>query len=872
MGVNGINDDSGDGPVAQPVVIFSNDNLDAVQSGPPAAATFNVDQRYRVTSIRTYHWNGGAGSESMGTITLLDGNGAPVGLGAYPTISAEASLPNVYWECEPDVEIGPGTYTVLDSDPDTWSYNDASGNAGICVVMGVPLDGEDGTDVTPADAPDVVVKRFFDAQMAGDVDGMLAESALHLMPADHQDEMTGALEVIRDRASLEGSVTHLATGYNAEGDQALVRCGHTVKVTVDGYTVEQEGGTFLWLVLHEGRWKIRNLYPDEVLALALAERDGLLNAEPRLKPIRTWQQISAQFDATLQLPILNMPKAGADAFFSAVGANALGGDAISIWYTWGDMVHSSIEVSDDYEKGRLISTMTGITSVGWGFVQIIAEPIPVLDHVADGVGILMDQIHTWVWQKENYMAMLAALKAGNFTESDTFLAPRDWQALPNGIEWTHANEWLGKELVVSGVTFLTDDAMRAGQPLVFDVVAQMAVKEAETPTYYQLAVFLGAPTTASGLPNYKTAWLGVRITSLITGSTRNGPDILVPQAVDSTGARFRITAARGEQALDVDLRGQSPGSASSTLQTTVENRVFNAVDGLTIGPTRDAAVTELNLAAGETVEGLQLFGTISDPATDPRVQAPVLTLVDPSRIEIDNPEIVTVVPSGVWPNARLAVTGEMVGSTRLSLHLLTTGLADSGLDASVLINVKQKVSGTWRFVNRKVSHDAWEDRVDYLNLYAFSYNDLGNDRMATRIARTDSTDLEDYFAGVHGWTGLGADTLTPGETLSVTLSAAASRTAVFSPNLTAAVVFSVPNNGPYTHESVEAGNTDTDPTHPWQDNASNTINWQVPQGQYDGETLKLFIEVYDWGALDDTPGAAQEYNKVVIEYKYQYAE
>lgn len=43
----------------------------------------------------------------------------------------QIDTPNAYWNVYPDVELPPGKYEVIDSDPSTWSNNAKSGNAGV---------------------------------------------------------------------------------------------------------------------------------------------------------------------------------------------------------------------------------------------------------------------------------------------------------------------------------------------------------------------------------------------------------------------------------------------------------------------------------------------------------------------------------------------------------------------------------------------------------------------------------------------------------------------------------------------------------------------------------------------------------------------
>ena len=58
--------------------------------------------------------------------------------GSWQTIGqiGQGNVPNAYWVAEPMLEIKAGSYTVIDSDPATWSHNSGSGNAGFTLVNG----------------------------------------------------------------------------------------------------------------------------------------------------------------------------------------------------------------------------------------------------------------------------------------------------------------------------------------------------------------------------------------------------------------------------------------------------------------------------------------------------------------------------------------------------------------------------------------------------------------------------------------------------------------------------------------------------------------------------------------------------------------
>lgn len=129
-------------PTSPPVsselgTIVSTYNTAAVESSPTEEATFTVDQVFTVYSIMTYHWNNGEGTESPGKIALLEDG---VSMGNWQTVGEASAYnaPNNNWLAYPiGLVLRPGhVYTVVDSDPDTWSYNASSQNAGFFEIKG----------------------------------------------------------------------------------------------------------------------------------------------------------------------------------------------------------------------------------------------------------------------------------------------------------------------------------------------------------------------------------------------------------------------------------------------------------------------------------------------------------------------------------------------------------------------------------------------------------------------------------------------------------------------------------------------------------------------------------------------------------------
>jgi hypothetical protein len=127
---------------AEPIVIFETGNTKDVEqreAGPPEPTVFVTKQRYFVSHIFTYHWNFGRGQQPD-RVSLRRSDGkvvyGPWEVRAFP---GHKNAPNVNWVVEPRFLLPPGTYIVVDSKPETWSYNTTSGNRGFAIVKVRPL-------------------------------------------------------------------------------------------------------------------------------------------------------------------------------------------------------------------------------------------------------------------------------------------------------------------------------------------------------------------------------------------------------------------------------------------------------------------------------------------------------------------------------------------------------------------------------------------------------------------------------------------------------------------------------------------------------------------------------------------------------------
>jgi len=114
-------------------LIFERNTLGAVDNSPPNPTKFSLDRERTITKIETYHWNHGQG-KAPGMIGLQDENSKVIGMWPAEGEPGSRGVADAYWEVRPHVTLPAGEYSILDSDPATWSHNLETGGEGIVWV------------------------------------------------------------------------------------------------------------------------------------------------------------------------------------------------------------------------------------------------------------------------------------------------------------------------------------------------------------------------------------------------------------------------------------------------------------------------------------------------------------------------------------------------------------------------------------------------------------------------------------------------------------------------------------------------------------------------------------------------------------------
>jgi hypothetical protein len=119
-------------PEAAAEKVFECGNVYGIRAGGKAP-TFTLAKNAKVTSVSTYHYVEGGGPVP-GTLGLKGKDGTVYGPWPCKGVDGQGGVKNAFWIAEPNAAVPAGTYTIVDSDPASWSTNDRAKGLGFSTV------------------------------------------------------------------------------------------------------------------------------------------------------------------------------------------------------------------------------------------------------------------------------------------------------------------------------------------------------------------------------------------------------------------------------------------------------------------------------------------------------------------------------------------------------------------------------------------------------------------------------------------------------------------------------------------------------------------------------------------------------------------
>lgn len=120
-----------------PVTLFTNANPDGVIPGVTMPSTFTVgSEPVHITAVVTYHYVMPSGVQATGQISLHGPDNTVYGPWATIGSEGQGGIANASWQADVNLVLPSGTYTIIDSDPATWSANEGTSGSGMFWVNG----------------------------------------------------------------------------------------------------------------------------------------------------------------------------------------------------------------------------------------------------------------------------------------------------------------------------------------------------------------------------------------------------------------------------------------------------------------------------------------------------------------------------------------------------------------------------------------------------------------------------------------------------------------------------------------------------------------------------------------------------------------
>ena len=486
------------------------------------------------------------------------------------------------------------------------------------------------TDDIKDDIPEVVVGKFLQAQVAGDVETAMSLLALGTYGTGDENHARNLLEKFEASLKISDLIYRpRATAYSTDKSMAIVRFEHSAKVTSSDGSANYPFGSMAILKNLNGAWKIISFSIDDMLSLELFLKAGGAS-EPffitNISKSMPAAQVGVQPNSLLTLQELNtrMDKAMATAFFfnaqkllmdmagSGVGYVPGVGDILSNTYTVYDIFSNSQDIWSDMQQGK--NTLISKSFTGDKFIFSAYD-----NSYGIPTDIAIKKHQEWWMPTDSFEIALGELSI----TSD---------------KWTLEKKKL--PLQVGGIWILDRN---------------------QGDNIYAAAKLLGVAIDDS----LGEAYIPISLTSQSAGPISDGAPILTDFNCGSDRIYFNIGCSRGEQYLSMKLI-----DGSETYSIKVTNDVFNGIIGARFMLDGFSYVDSLIIDEKSTKAGVKVYGKYQSMLEGgPLVTPADLTLTPCAKLSIADPSIASVAVNGKSPEATLAITGNRSGDTSLDIEI-----------------------------------------------------------------------------------------------------------------------------------------------------------------------------------------------------------
>ncbi len=116
-------------------VVARNGGVGATAPGVSRPTVFELADETWVVQVMTYHYGA---RKRPGTIALRHDDGTLYGPWQAAGAVGQGNVPFAYWWARPAIPLKAGRYTVIDSDPATWSHEASTQGAGLFMIWERP--------------------------------------------------------------------------------------------------------------------------------------------------------------------------------------------------------------------------------------------------------------------------------------------------------------------------------------------------------------------------------------------------------------------------------------------------------------------------------------------------------------------------------------------------------------------------------------------------------------------------------------------------------------------------------------------------------------------------------------------------------------